>query len=105
MKFYGTSISGRETKGVGDKLFTSIRDNWDKIVIDYQNLCLFDWGQSEFLDQKATESLALIDKLLDSNIDMFKRGDYKTLAMLVRVFLTGDIHHFRFSKPIKTSHA
>ena len=77
MKFYGTSISGRETKGVGDKLFTSIRDHWDKKivgVIDYQNLCLFDWGQSEFLDKKATESLALVDKLLDSNSDMFQRG-------------------------------
>ena len=108
VKFYGISISGRETKGVGDKLFTSVRDHWDKKiagVIDYQNLCLFDWGQSEFLDQKATESLALVDKLLDSNSDIFKRGDYKTLAMLVRVFLTGDVHQFRFSKPIKTSHA
>ena len=55
--------SGRESKGVGDKLFTTIRDHWDKKVaghIDYQNICLFDWGQgqSEYLDQKATESLA-----------------------------------------------
>ena len=41
VKFYGISISGRETKGVGDKLFTSVRDHWDKKiagVIDYQNL-------------------------------------------------------------------
>ena len=70
------------------------RDHWGKKiagVIDYQNLCLFDWGQNEFLDQKSTERLALVDKLLDSNSEMFERGDYKTLAMLVRVFLTGDI--------------
>ena len=108
VKHYGISISGRSTKGVGDKLFTEVRDNWDKKIvkhIDYQDLCLFDWSQCEFLVQKATESLALMDKLLDSNNEMFKRGDYISLAMLVRVYLTGDIHKFRFSKPIRTSHA
>ena len=46
-----------------------------------------------------------LDKLLDSDSDMFHRGDYKSLAMLVRIYLTGDIHQFRFAKPIKTSHA
>ena len=108
MKHYGISISGRSTKGVGDKVFTEVRDNWDKKIvkhIDYQDLCLFDWSQCEFLVQRATESLALMDKLLDSNIEMFKRGDYRSLAMLVRVYLTGDIHKFRFAKPIRTSHA
>ena len=46
-----------------------------------------------------------LDKFLDSDSDMFHRGDYKSLAMLVRIYLTGDIHQFRFAKPIKTSHA
>ena len=47
-----------------------------------------------------------MEKLLDGNSDMFcRRSDYKSLAMLVRVYLTGDVHHFKFSKPIKTSHA
>ena len=108
VKFYAISISGRKTTGVGDKVFTKIRDNWDKEVagkIDLGNLCVFDWNEKEFLVQKAKESLALIDKLLDSDSDLFKRGDYKSLAMLVRVYLTGDTHSFHFSKPIKTSHA
>ena len=47
-----------------------------------------------------------MEKLLDGKSDMFcRRSDYKSLAMLVRVYLTGDVHHFKFSKPIKTSHA
>ena len=44
-----------------------------------------------------------LDKLLDSDSDMFHRGDYKSLAMLVRIYLTDDIHQFRFAKPIKTA--
>ena len=32
VKFYGISISGRESKGVGDKLFTEIRNKWDNSV-------------------------------------------------------------------------
>ena len=108
VKYYGISISGRNTKGVGDQLFNKIRDHWDEIIangIDYQKLELFDWNQDEFLVQKARDSLELMEKLLDSDSEMFHRGDYKSLAMLVRVYLTGDIHKFRFSKPIKTSHA
>ena len=101
VKFYGISISGRKTTSVGDKLFTKIRDNWDKEVadkIDLGNLCVFDWNEREFLVQKAKESLALVDKLLDSDSELFQRGDYKSLAMLVRVYLTGDTHSFHFSK-------
>ena len=108
VKFYAISISGRKTTSVGDKLFTKIRDNWDKKIagkIDLQKLCLFDWDQDDFLVQKANESLTLMNKLLDSDSDMFKRGDYKNLAMLVHVYLTGDTHKFHFHKPIKTSHA
>ena len=60
VKFYAISISGRKTTGVGDKLFTKIRDNWDKEVagkIDFGNLCVFDWNEKEFLVQKAKETL------------------------------------------------
>ena len=109
VKFYGISISRRESKGVGDKLFTEIRNKWDKKIagnIDYGDLCFFDWNQGDFLVQKARESLEYIEKLLESDSDLFRhRSDYKSLAMLVRVYLTGDTHGFKFSLPIKTSHA
>ena len=58
----------------------------------------------EFLVQKVRESLALIAKLLNSEIDLFKRADYKFVAILVRVYQTGDTDSFNFSKPIKTRH-
>ena len=83
MKYYGISISGRNTKGVGDQLFNKIRDHWDEIIangIDYQKLELFDWNQDEFLVQNARDSLELMEKLLDSDSEMFHRGDYKSVA-------------------------
>ena len=75
---YGISISGRNTKGVGDQLFNKIRDHWDEIIangIDYQKLELFDWNQDEFLVQKARDSLELMEKLLDGDSEMFHRDD------------------------------
>ena len=60
----------------------------------------------DFLVQKARDSLEYIESPLESDSDIFRhRSDYKSLAMLVRVYLTGDTHGFKFSLPIKTSHA
>ena len=96
--------SGRESKGVGDKLFTTVRDHWD-ILITRISACLT--GVKVKVSTWIRRQLRVwpLDKLLDSDSDMFHRGDYKSLAMLVRIYLTGDIHQFRFAKPIKTSHA
>ena len=57
--------------------------------IDYDNLNTFQWPQEDsFMFRKAKEVLTLVQKMLETNT--FTRGDYKELAVLVYIYLSGN---------------
>ena len=111
IKHFASAVSGRGTTAPGDKLFTKYRNKFDTIrdKIDYGDLNSFEWPQVEdsFMYRKAKEVLTLVEKMLEK--DTFTRGDYKELAVLVFVYLSGktDIRgkQFKFSLPHNISHA
>ena len=100
----------RETTAPGDVLFKRYRNKYDTIreKINYGVLNSFEWPQADsFMYKKAQEVLELVMKMLEEN--KFTRGDYKELAVLVYVFLSGrtDIggKQFKFSLHHNISHA
>ena len=103
-------MSGRETTAPGDVLFKRYRTKFDTIrdKIDYEALNTFQWPQEDsFMYRKAMEVLTLVQKMIETNT--FTRGDYKDLAVLVYIYLTGNTdiggQKFQFSLPHNISHA
>ena len=110
MKHFASAISGRETTAPGDIVFKRHRSKFDTIRerIDYDNLNTFEWPQEDsFMYRKAMEVLMLVQRMLDTNT--FTRGDYKELAVLVYIYLSGNTEirgqRFQFSLPHNISHA
>ena len=111
IKHFASAVSGRETTAPGDTLFKKYRNKFDTIrdKIDYGDLNTFEWPQEEdsFMYRKAKEVLTLVEQMLEK--DTFTRGDYRELAVLVFVYLSGktDIRgkQFKFSLPHNISHA
>ena len=105
--YYCASISMRDPKAPYDALFKKIYSYWDKLKIDYSNLVKFNWSEDDgsWKYEKARESLSYMEDLLSGKSGMFKRGDYKNLALLVMVYLGGDDSKFRFPKPCATNSA
>ena len=57
MKHLVVAVIG-ETKDPGVKLYKNLRDSWNDLAIDYENLCKFDWNSSDnMLVKIARESL------------------------------------------------
>ena len=104
---YCGAISQREKKAPYDTLFKKIYNHWDDLQIDLANLCTFDWNNDDgsWIYQKARESLALMETLLDGGSKMFSRGDYYNLCLLTMIYLGGDSSKFKFPKPIRTNSA
>ena len=110
IKHYAVPITGRNTTAPGDALFKKYREKFDTIrpEIRYDHLVTFEWPEEgSLLHRKASETLALMKKLLDQM--KFERGDYLELTKLVYIFLTGEWvingKEFKLSKPHNVSHA
>ena len=110
IKHFAGPITGRGTTAPGDILFKRYQEKFDTIrdSINYQNLNTFKWPEEgSFIYEKAKEVAELVQKMIEE--DTFTRGDYKDLAVLVYVYLTGetDINgkRFRVSLPHGVSHA
>ena len=110
IKHFASVVSGRETTAPGDKMFTRYRGKFDTIrdKINYGNLNTFEWPEEDsFMCRKAKEVLALVEHMLEKNT--FTRGDYKELAVLVFVYLSGNTDvrgkKFQISLPHNISHA
>ena len=91
-------------------MFTRYRGKFDTIrdKINYGNLNTFEWPEEDsFMCRKAKEVLALVEHMLEKNT--FTRGDYKELAVLVFVYLSGNTDvrgkKFQISLPHNISHA
>ena len=111
LKHYASPVSGRDTTAPGDVLFKRYRSKYDTIrdKIDYETLTTFEWPQDEdsFKYRKAKEVLTLVEKMLEN--DTFVRADYRELAVLVFVYLSGNTdikgQQFQVSLPHNISHA
>ena len=109
IKHYAGPVTPRGTSSPGDALFKAYRKQWDTINQEEEDfmskLVFFEWPEdnNSFISIIAYKSLKLINEFLAK--DTFKRGDYKYLCQLVKVFLSRETQGFRFRKPAAVSHA
>ena len=85
-------------------MFRRLKTNWNKMKIDCDNLCKFDWSTADpWLCKRAEEVLIWRMKHLKKKTS--PRDDYKELLHLVIVWLGGHVEKFSFKYPGADHHA
>ena len=93
-----------DTKEPGVKLFKKLRDAWNSLDIDYQNLNKFPWSTADpWMCDKALEVLDWAQ--YNQEKGTWPRDDYRELLELLIVWLGGDVEGFSFKRPGADHHA
>ena len=93
-----------KTKDPGIPLFRRLRDQWQKIRVDYDSLVLWNWEEaSENVQKFAKDVLEWAEIQIEKQT--FPRSDYKELMQLIVISLGGNIAGFTFKLPQNDSNA
>ena len=93
-----------KTTDPGLALFRRLRNEWNKLEIDYSNLSILDYTLlPDWLQQEAKSVLAWAERELEKNT--WPREDYRELLRLAIVVLGGTVPGFQFLQPGPDHHA
>ena len=93
-----------QTKDPGMELFRRLKKEWHTLVIDYENLCKFDYDSvPQWLQVEARSVLSWAEQELAKNT--WPREDYRELLRLAIVCLGGEVPGFQFLLPGPDHHA
>ena len=93
-----------QTKDPGMELYRRLKKEWHTLVIDYDNLCKFDYDSvPNWLQVEARLVLSWAEQEMAKNT--WPREDYRELLMLAIVCLGGEVPSFQFRLPGPDHHA
>ena len=99
-----TEVVTGQTKDPGVEIFRRLKSQWYSLVIDYDNLELFDYEAAP--DWMSAEARSVLEWGEEHLIKVtWPREDYREFLMLVVVSLGGTIPNFKFRLPGPDHHA